>query len=152
MRDIVLGTRQTLVERFPKTFRGFGQPKLPLKIGIKADLFASPVVADLDRYAIGCALRDYCTGPTYHGSMVGGASRVDLEGNAVDIVNETAERYHTRQFAHVTHKRLLRNAARTAQREPKDVNLDLVTTETQILFVAPNADVSAIHQQNEPAT
>jgi ProP effector len=166
-REIVLGTRKILVERFPQTFRGFGQPKLPLKIGIKADLFASPVVADLDKYAIGCALRDYCTGPTYHGAMLTGVSRVDLEGNAVDIVNDTAERHHAANFARITHKRKQRAEAVAAAREAKasdgptetdlrqpansrgEIVLDNPNYQgpSSLMFVDPRADVEALRQQ-----
>jgi ProP effector len=155
MRDTVRGTRQILVERFPQTFRGFGEPKLPLKVGIRGDLFNSPVVADLDNYAIGCAIRDYCTGPTYHSQMLTGATRVDLEGKAAGTVNDTAERYHATQFARVTHKRRQRAEAHAAKRaekrKPKTINLDEVTSPMQLLFVSPTADVSAIHHQNESA-
>jgi hypothetical protein len=79
-------TRDVLAKRFPHCIRKFRKPKLPLKIGITADIInACP---DLNPNDIANAVADYCSGASYHAAMIEGASRVDLDGNAAGIVTK----------------------------------------------------------------
>jgi ProP effector len=77
--------RETLAERFPNCFKGFGQPKLPLKIRIEEDIYGA--APDLDRSDVCNALTDYARGASYHRAMIEGAARVDLSGNPSGVVD-----------------------------------------------------------------
>lgn len=77
-------TRKILAERFPACFKSFGQPKLPLKVGIFADITAA--APDIGRHDLINTLTDYCGGASYHRAMIEGAARVDLGGNACGVV------------------------------------------------------------------
>lgn len=78
--------RALLAERFPKAFRGPGEPKPPLAVGIRAEILLA--LPDLSRRDLDIAMRDYVTGSTYLRSFVAGARRVDLEGSPVAEVTE----------------------------------------------------------------
>ena len=80
--------RETLAERFPNCFKGFGQPKLPLKIRIEEDIYSA--APDLDRGDVCNALTDYARGASYQRAMIEGAARVDLDGNPGGLVNAGA--------------------------------------------------------------
>lgn len=79
--------RDELVRRFPGTFKGYGQPKPPLQIGIRAEIMIAwpeATKADLD-----LALTDYCSGSTYLRSFIVGARRVRIDGTEGDEITET---------------------------------------------------------------
>jgi ProP effector len=78
--------RGEFVSRFPLAFMPKGAPKIPLKIGIREDIFAR--CPDLDRVAVHLALADYTGGPTYQRNVVVGRSRVDLDGNYTSPITE----------------------------------------------------------------
>jgi|SRR6185436_1733306 len=83
-----LDVRAILARRFSQCFRGFSQPKLPLKTGIVVDaIIACP---DIKPHAVALAIADYCRGASYHAAMVEGAARVDLDGNAAGLVSRRA--------------------------------------------------------------
>lgn len=80
-RKLATHTREILVERFPKAFMPKGADKIPLKLGIRADIRAA--CPDLSGLAVGVALFDYVSGFKYRDALKEGADRVDLDGNPV---------------------------------------------------------------------
>jgi hypothetical protein len=78
--------QRTLTERFPNCFKPFGQPKLPLKIGIDKDIIAA--APDLSGHNIRGTLGIYTRTPGYHKVLVEGAARIDLNGNPAGTVTE----------------------------------------------------------------
>lgn len=80
-RRVAWRVRAILVERFPSAFKGPGEPKPPLMIGISAEIMLR--CPDLKTHEIGTALKDYCTGTTYLRSFIDGADRINLDGEPV---------------------------------------------------------------------
>jgi ProP effector len=91
----VVAIRRQLIRRFPAAFKDYKSPKLPLKVGIRADLLiAAP---DLDPELLGSAIAQYISiaqyiyspGGNYHQALTEGAVRVGLDGSPAGYV--TAE-------------------------------------------------------------
>ena len=81
-----------LAEQFPQTFvLEKHLPHRPLKVGIAADIRAA--LPDLDRRALGVALKVYTHRIVYLQAVVVGADRVDLDGNPAGQVT-TSEAGH----------------------------------------------------------
>lgn len=77
--------RERLVERFPKCFKPFGQPKLPLMVGIdRAVKQEAPSIGEW--HDVINAITDYCTGKSYLAALIEGTPRVDLNGDAAGRV------------------------------------------------------------------
>jgi ProP effector len=76
--------RGIIAERFPWTFKGRGDDKPPLKVGICFDIQC--VMPELSRKAVALALGDYTWGPTYARNLVAGAPRIDLDGLPSGVV------------------------------------------------------------------
>jgi sRNA-binding protein len=72
-----------LADAYPQCFAVYGQRRRPLKIGISDDLAPLVPFAEDDLKA---ALRYYTRNDAYLRACVGGASRIDLDGNAVSEV------------------------------------------------------------------
>src|SRR5260370_721747 len=73
-----------LAARFPQTFvADSARPHRPLKLGIDRDLVALGV---LDEASAAKTLRHYCSRLMYRRSLVAGAVRVDLDGQAAGEV------------------------------------------------------------------
>lgn len=85
--------RLILSDRFPNCFRGFGEQKPPLKVGIDRDIIIA--MPELTWGELMLGLTDYTFGKTYIENVIAGAARIDLNGNAVDIVTEV-EAAHAR--------------------------------------------------------
>lgn len=99
-KHLAMATRAVLAERFPKTFRPFAQPKLPLKVGIREDVIAA--CPDLDPGAIRMALNDYTKGGTYQRAvMVLGATRIDLAGKPAGEVDQRSAQWHALRFQRI---------------------------------------------------
>lgn len=79
--------RAMLAAIFPKCFAGKGEKKVPLKIGIFKDIRA--LRRDIPYRVVKAALHDYTSGALYLKATVAGAARINLDGDAVDVV--TAE-------------------------------------------------------------
>lgn len=88
--------RHILVALFPNCFSASGNPKPPLKIGIKEDLMAA--CPDLSKRKAKEFLADYCTGPNYWASIAIGGNRVDLDGNPAGIVEESHKKDAAEKF------------------------------------------------------
>jgi ProP effector len=83
--------RKLLAKRFPQCFKAFGQPKLPLKIGIDRDIIAA--APELRYRNILYAIADYTSGSSYLRTLIEGAARIDLNGDAAGIVTAAQEHY-----------------------------------------------------------
>lgn len=100
-RKEVLPVRTLFAMKFPRCFtlkgRGF---KLPLKVGIMADLVKA--FPELDPKLIGAALADYCSGPVYTKAITPGTKRVDLNGIHVGIVTEEDSKFqHHKEYQRI---------------------------------------------------
>lgn len=71
-------TRALLVERFPRCFASDGQPKKPLKIGIRNELIAA--CPDIRPEILCLFLRIYTRSEKYLFSVIDRCQRVDLSG------------------------------------------------------------------------
>jgi ProP effector len=92
--------RAQLVERFPLCFMPKGAEKRPLKIGIRADLYA---VEDLGitRARLKVALYDYTRGLKYARNVVEGTERIDLSGASAGLVtadDARSARFHVERL------------------------------------------------------
>jgi ProP effector len=84
-----------LAARFPQTFvADSSRPHRPLKLGIDRDLVALGV---LDEASATRTLRHYCSRLMYRRSLVAGAVRVDLDGQAAGEV-ATAHAAHAQRI------------------------------------------------------
>ena len=79
-RALVVATLARLGELFPGAF---GNPPRPLVIGVAEQIMAR---TGLDPHSVRVALYAYCNSPSYVASLIEGAVRVDLDGNAAGTV------------------------------------------------------------------
>lgn len=99
-RKNMMHLRGWLIRKHPKCFMLFGQPKLPLKIGIYDDIMALYGGGYQNfRFELSAALSDYCNGGTYLRALVVGAVRVDLDGNPAGEVSEAAAQHAVERLA-----------------------------------------------------
>ncbi|NUA27803.1 ProQ/FinO family protein [Cupriavidus basilensis] len=84
--DPVLQAIAKLQKRFPQTFPKNPAPKVPLKIGIFEDLVQQAQELGLTESVLRDAIRTWCRGTRYWTSLVEGAARVDLTGQAAGHV------------------------------------------------------------------
>lgn len=75
---------------FPNTFKGSGAPKLPLKIGIQADLLDATreVEGRPSRKMIRSFLTRYVSRPSYYLACRAGEVRIGLNGEPQGVVTE----------------------------------------------------------------
>jgi ProP effector len=83
--DPVLRAIGKLQKRFPAAFPKNPAPKVPLKIGILADLLAAGELG-LNEAEIRDAISTWCRGNRYWACLTDGAARVDLTGAAAGVV------------------------------------------------------------------
>ncbi|SRR6266536_3532746 len=81
---------ELLAERFPQAFFINGSQRLPLKIGIFADLAAAELTVSSTQ--LRTALRVYTNSPGYLSAMCEGEARVDLAGDPAGAVTEQEAR------------------------------------------------------------
>ena len=81
---------------FPACFKDVKEIQ-PLKIGIKQDLVKQlstlTEIAVTDKACMVNSLAYYVNSPAYHKSVVAGATRIDLEGNAAGLVTADEANY-----------------------------------------------------------
>jgi sRNA-binding protein len=82
----IAAVRQLLHARFPGVFKGKGQMKIPLAIGIHRQLFEA--VPELSHTKIRNTLFDYTNGPLYYRALKPGAPRLNLDGTVAGTVSE----------------------------------------------------------------
>lgn len=78
--DPVVRSIGKLQKRFPAAFPKNPAPKVPLKIGVLADLLAHSEELGLNEAEIREALGTWCRGSRYWACLTDGAARVDLSG------------------------------------------------------------------------
>jgi RNA chaperone ProQ/FINO-like protein len=89
--------REILAERFPACFKGCGEPRLPLKVGIHRDIWnTAPSLSHTD---IRGALKDYVSDAAYYQVLAEGAVRVDLNGNPAGVVTEQQAKWSAMRAA-----------------------------------------------------
>jgi ProP effector len=79
-------TIQLLAERWPKAFRTYQARRVPLKLGIDADIVAA-VDGAVTLPELRAAMRSYVNNLGYLLASKEGAIRVNLDGNAVGVVS-----------------------------------------------------------------
>jgi sRNA-binding protein len=104
----VLATVSLLAERFPAAFFVLEGRRMPLKIGIAADICEA--VADINKEHLQWALARYCMSPGYLRSLTGGAVRVGLSGEAAGTVTDEAAAKAVAMLAQVVSARRKRTA------------------------------------------
>jgi sRNA-binding protein len=104
----VLATVSLLAERFPAAFFVLEGRRMPLKIGIAADICEA--VADINKEHLQWALARYCMSPGYLRSLTSGAVRVGLAGDATDTVTDEAAAKAVAMLAQVVSARRKRTA------------------------------------------
>ena len=101
---------ELLETNYPKAFNA-AEPK-PLKIGIQEDLVADDKVS---RGKIKRALATYVRNPRYLQSIVEGADRVDLNGDASGTVNESEAGHAKAKLAEYKQRRVERQKEQRKQ-------------------------------------
>ena len=81
--------RIILHERFPEVFKGKGENKHPLRVGIHADIKRE--IPEFSSNQVHMALRDYMGGPTYLRNMIEGTLRMGLDGKLYEPVTKEHE-------------------------------------------------------------
>jgi ProP effector len=76
---------------YPGAFKNFKSAKLPLKVGIRADILAA--MPDVEPKLIEAALREYCYRSDYQRYLTEGAGRVNLQGEVVGTVSAEEARH-----------------------------------------------------------
>lgn len=84
--DPVVRVIGKLQKRFPAAFPKNPAPKVPLKVGILADLIAQGADLQLTEAEIREAVSTWCRGSRYWACLTDGAARVDLAGEPAGVV------------------------------------------------------------------
>ena len=106
-----------LQKRFPAAFPKSPAPKVPLKIGILADLLAHAEKLELNEAEIRDAVSTWCRGSRYWACLIEGATRLDLTGAAAGIVAGRDAAFARRQAKGASGARLKdRHGPRTGRR------------------------------------
>jgi len=87
----VVALRRQLIRMYPGAFKNFKSAKLPLKVGIRADILAA--MPDVEPKLIEAALREYCYRRDYQRYLTEGAGRVNLQGEVVGTVSAEEARH-----------------------------------------------------------
>lgn len=95
--DPVVRVIGKLQKRFPAAFPKNPTPKVPLKIGILADLLSHAEALALNEAQIRDAVSTWCRGSRYWACLVDGAVRVDLEGAPAGSVTARDAAFARRQ-------------------------------------------------------
>ncbi|MEN4922132.1 ProQ/FinO family protein [Achromobacter spanius] len=131
--DPVVVAISRLQRHFPKAFPKNPAPKLPLKLGVLADLVQHAEALQLDEAQIKEAVKTWCDGRRYWASMVEDAPRVDLNGEPSGAVTANEARHAKRMAS--------RNASRNAARARAEKKAQ----------AAPAADAPATAEAPAPA-
>ncbi len=127
--DPVVVAISRLQRHFPKAFPKNPAPKLPLKLGVLADLVQHADQLQLDEAQIKEAVKTWCDGRRYWASMVEAAPRVDLNGEPAGAVTANEARHAKRMAS--------RNASRNAARARAEKKAQAATAETPAATDAP---------------
>lgn len=128
--DPVVVAISRLQRHFPKAFPKNPAPKVPLKLGVLADLVQHAEQLQLDEAQIKEAVKTWCDGRRYWASMVEDAPRVDLNGEPAGAVTANEARHAKRMAS--------RNASRNAARARAEKKAQASAEQTP----APAADAA----------
>jgi ProP effector len=95
--DPVVRAIGKLQKRFPVAFPKKPAPKVPLKIGILADLLAHSQELGLNEAEIRDAVSTWCRGSRYWACLTDGAARLDLTGAGAGVVTARDAAFARRQ-------------------------------------------------------
>ncbi|UAN05209.1 ProQ/FinO family protein [Achromobacter mucicolens] len=143
--DPVVVAISRLQRHFPKAFPKNPAPKVPLKLGVLADLVQHAEQLQLDEAQIKEAVKTWCDGRRYWASMVEDAPRVDLNGEPAGAVTANEARHAKRMAS----RNASRNAARA--RAEKKAQASAEQTPAPADDAAP-ADVKPADVQSADAT
>ncbi|WP_334165702.1 ProQ/FinO family protein [Achromobacter mucicolens] len=143
--DPVVVAISRLQRHFPKAFPKNPAPKVPLKLGVLADLVQHAEQLQLDEAQIKEAVKTWCDGRRYWASMVEDAPRVDLNGEPAGAVTANEARHAKRMAS----RNASRNAARA--RAEKKAQASAEQTPAPAADAAP-ADVKPADVQSADAT
>lgn len=104
-----------LQRRFPAAFPKNPAPKVPLKIGILADLLAHAAELSLSEAEIRDAVSTWCRGTRYWACLVEGAARVDLTGAPAGEVTARDAAFARNKGRHAPKQRRKSDAAPAAE-------------------------------------
>lgn len=148
--DPVVRTIGRLQNRFPKAFPKNPAPKVPLKVGIFADLVSHAAALKLTEAELQEAIKIWCRGARYWASIVEDAPRLDLEGQEVGKVTATEAAGARRMSTKRPPKGPRAQAAQTAPaanaeaaESAAQVASETVSETTATEPVAPAADTAA---------
>jgi ProP effector len=106
-------TLLTLRQKFPQAFARLNDNRRrPVKVGIHLDIQAA--IPDLDKVAIGRALKFYVSDFRYHRACIEGAARIDLDGNPAGAVTAAEAENSARSVAGIKAKLARRREQRAA--------------------------------------
>jgi len=100
--DPVVHVIGKLQKRFPAAFPKNPAPKVPLKIGILADLVAQAESLNLSEDEIREAVSTWCRGSRYWACLTDGAPRVDLNGEPAGVVTTRDATFARKQARQAT--------------------------------------------------
>jgi ProP effector len=100
--DPVVHVIGKLQKRFPAAFPKNPAPKVPLKIGILADLVAQAESLKLSEDEIREAVSTWCRGSRYWACLTDGAARVDLNGEPAGVVTTRDATFARKQARQAT--------------------------------------------------
>ncbi len=100
--DPVVHVIGKLQKRFPAAFPKNPAPKVPLKIGILADLVAQAESLKLSEDEIREAVSTWCRGSRYWACLTDGAARVDLNGAPAGVVTTRDATFARKQARQAT--------------------------------------------------
>lgn len=114
--DPVVVAISRLQRHFPKAFPKNPAPKLPLKLGVLADLVQHAQALQLDEAQIKEAVKTWCDGRRYWTCMVEDAPRVDLNGEPSGAVTANEAKHAKRMASRSASKNAAaRNKAKKAE-------------------------------------
>lgn len=114
--DPVVVAISRLQRQFPKAFPKNPAPKLPLKLGVLADLVQHAQALQLDEAQIKEAVKTWCDGRRYWACMVEDAPRVDLNGEPSGAVTANEAKHAKRMASRSASKNAAaRNKAKKAE-------------------------------------
>jgi len=114
--DPVVVAISRLQRQFPKAFPKNPAPKLPLKLGVLADLVQHAQALQLDEAQIKEAVKTWCDGRRYWTCMVEDAPRVDLNGEPSGAVTANEAKHAKRMASRSASKNAAaRNKAKKAE-------------------------------------
>lgn len=118
--DPVVVAISRLQRQFPKAFPKNPAPKLPLKLGVLADLVQHAQALQLDEAQIKEAVKTWCDGRRYWACMVEDAARVDLNGEPSGAVTANEAKHAKRMASRSASKNAAaRNKAKKAEAAAK---------------------------------